>query len=267
MQHHVLIFDNHCPLCRAYTGAFIKTGMLDARGREAYGELNSDTCQLLDMDRARNEIALVNTKTGQVLYGIDSLFRVLGHAFPVFAPLFRFRPFRWLMKKIYSFISYNRKVIVPSNAGADHCVPDFSTGYRWAYILFAWLLTSAILTAYSTRLDGLLPASRFFREFMVCGGQILFQSCALYFIKREKLMTYLGNMMTISLAGGLVLLLAMVVGSLAGLHAPLVYALLFLTTAGIMFLEHWRRMKLLDIHWSASLSWVLYRVFILIFII
>jgi len=263
LSHHVLIFDNNCPLCKAYTGAFIKTGILDRQGREAYNSVTPQTCGLLDMNRARNEIALVNTKTGQVLYGIDSLFRILAHAFPVFAPLFRLSPFRWLMKKLYSFISYNRKVIIPSDTTHDGCVPDFNMRYRRTYILFTWLATSAILTTYSQLLAGVLPPSRFFREFLVCGGQIVFQSCVLYFIDRKKIMTYLGNMMTISFAGGLLLLLIMGIGRLCGLHDPLAYSALFLLTAGLMFIEHWRRMRLLGIHWSASASWVLYRVILL----
>lgn len=263
LSHHVLIFDNNCPLCKAYTGAFIKTGILDRQGREAYNSVAAYTCDLLDMNRARNEIALVNTKTGRVLYGVDSLFRILAHAFPVFAPLFRLSPFRWLMKKLYVFISYNRKVIIPSDATHDSCVPDFNLRYRRAYILFTWLATSALLTTYSHLLAGVLPPSRFFREFLVCGGQIIFQSCALYFINRNKITAYLGNMMTISFAGGLVLLLIMGIGRLCDLQSPVAYSALFVFTAALMLIEHWRRMRLLGIHWSASVSWMLYRVILL----
>lgn len=267
LQHHVLIFDQNCPLCNAYTGAFIKTRMLDERGREAYNEISETTCDLLDKNRARNEIALVNTKTGQVVYGIDSLFRILSNAFPVFAPLFGFKPFRWLMKKLYSFISYNRKVIIPSKPGQDYCVPDFNLKYRWAYLLFTWLSTSAILNLYSKQLEGVLPPSRFLREFLICGGQIIFQACTLYLIDQKKIMTYLGNMMTISFAGGLLLLIIMSTGRLLEINNPLMYGILFLITAGLMFLEHWRRMRLLDISWLASVSWVLYRLLLLTVII
>jgi hypothetical protein len=73
--------------------------------------------------------------------------------------------------------------------------------------------------------------------------------------------------MTISFAGGLLLLLLMGTGELFGLHNPSVYAFMFLGVAGLMFLEHFRRMRLLDIHWSASLSCVLYRILLLIFIL
>lgn len=262
LAHHVLIFDNKCPLCKAYTKAFVKTGMLDDNGREAYSEASQATCTLINMDRARNEVALVNTKTGQVFYGIDSLFRILGHAFPIFAPLFRFAPFRALMKRVYSFISYNRKVIIPVKSSDDGCVPDFNLPYRLTYIAVTWLLTSIILTSYSYRLAGLLPASHFGREFLVCGGQIAFQSIVLCIIDKTRIMTYLGNMMTISFAGALLLLLLMGIGKIAGINAP-GYSLLFLATAGLMLLEHARRMHLLGISWAASAGWVVYRLLVL----
>lgn len=284
LKHHVLIFDQNCPLCRTYTGAFVKTGMLDQNGRAAYSQLEPQNCNLLDMQRARNEIALLNTKTGQVIYGIDSLFRVISHSFPIIAPLFRLAFFRWIMKKIYSFISYNRKAIIPSNESGDACTPDFNLKYRWLYIVFTWFCTSAVLTVYSRRLEPIIPASKFFREFLVCGGQIVFQALAVFLILslvnsggrnrsltgkkiKQDVMVYLGNMMTISFSGALVLFLAMTLGSVFHVNNSYVYAVIFSGTAGLMFLEHWRRMKLLEVHWFVSLSWVLYRVLLLYVII
>jgi hypothetical protein len=41
LKDHVLLYDQNCPLCRSYTGLFIKCGMLDGEGREAYGRENA----------------------------------------------------------------------------------------------------------------------------------------------------------------------------------------------------------------------------------
>lgn len=262
LAHHVLIFDNKCPLCKAYTGAFVKAGMLDENGREAYSSTLPQTCTLINMDRARNEIALVNTRSGQVYYGIDSLFRILGHAFPLLAPVFRLRAFRAVMKQVYSFISYNRKVIIPVKSSEDGCVPDFNLPYRLAYIVFTWLVTSFILTHYSYYLPKLIPASHFGREFVICGGQIVFQSITMSFIDRSKIVTYLGNMMTISFAGALLLLFIMGMGKIVPM-TPVAYGVLFLGTAGLMLAEHMRRMKLLGINLVASAGWVVYRLLVL----
>jgi predicted DCC family thiol-disulfide oxidoreductase YuxK len=267
LKNYTIIFDNACPMCRAYSSAFIKTKMLDDKGREAYQQMSRETAAVIDKDEARNGIALVNKETGEVVYGIDSIFKILANAFPIFAPILNFKPFRWVMKRVYALISFNRKVIVPGNSKADTCVPDFNLKYRWTYLILAWLLTSLVLTHYSYHLIGLLPPSRFFREFIICGGQIVFQSGVIFLLAKNKILDYLGNMMTVSLEGAILLFLFLLGGKISGLHNPYIYAGFFMLVVGLMLLDHFRRVKLLGIHWSASAGWVIYRLLVLWIII
>jgi predicted DCC family thiol-disulfide oxidoreductase YuxK len=267
LKDHVILYDEVCPMCTLYTGAFVKSGMLDGNGREPYQNIGCKLRGMIDTKRAVNEIALVDRRTGEVFYGVRSLFRVLEHSFPVFRPLFRFRPFAWVMGKIYSFISYNRRVIMP--AGGDAARPEhnpsFNLKYRLLYLLFTWLVTATLLYGYSHLLEGVVPASNFYREFLVCGGQMVWQGLILFFLDREKLWDYLGNMMTISFSGGLLLGLVSLFGGLA--DEPLFFAGAFMAVAGLMLLEHIRRMKLLKITWVMTLAWVAYRVLLLFVIL
>jgi hypothetical protein len=118
LKNHLILFDSECPMCRVYTQAFVASGMLGAEGRAAY-QTEMESCPLIDRQRAVNEIALINLGNGQVTYGISSLFKVIGNACPAFAPLFACRPFAWVMGKVYAFISYNRRVIIPANKRGD----------------------------------------------------------------------------------------------------------------------------------------------------
>src|SRR5665213_191769 len=119
LENHMILFDAECPMCKAYTKAFVKTGMLDDEGRTAYQNGMDNICPLIDKQRAVNEIALVDLGNGEVTYGVNSLFRIIGNACPVFGPLFKFKPFVWLMSKVYAFISYNRRVIIPAAETGD----------------------------------------------------------------------------------------------------------------------------------------------------
>lgn len=267
LKDHVLLFDAQCPLCSAYSNTFVKAGMLDMDGREAYQEMAEATCIYIDKNKARNEIALVDKKNGTVYYGIDSIFKVISNSFPMLRAVFECAPFYWLMKKVYAFISYNRKVIVPPKKTDDTCVPDLNIKYRITYLLFTWLLSSVILTNYATYLTGVIPASSFYREFVICGGQIVFQSVVMLFLAKKKLWDYLGNMMTVSFAASLVLLIVMGLGKLFLFTNPTAYTLIFLFIAGLMFLEHMRRMKRLGLNLLPSISWVIYRILVLIIII
>lgn len=267
LKDHVLLFDAQCPLCTAYSNTFVKSGMLEERGREAYQEMNAETCTYIDKNKARNEIALVNKANGEVYYGIDSIFKILANSFPSLKPIFQFPLFYWMMKKVYAFISYNRKVIVPGKKNTDTCIPDVNVNYRLTYLLFTWIISSFILTSYSAHLTGLIPASKFQREFIICGGQILFQAMIISLLVKEKILDYLGNMMTISFAASLLLLVFLGMGKLFTVADPLIYAGFFMMVVGAMLLEHLRRMKLLGINLVPSVTWVIYRILVLIIIL
>ncbi|SDJ70188.1 Protein of unknown function, DUF393 [Pedobacter sp. ok626] len=267
LKNHLILFDEECPMCRMYTSAFVSTGLLDEDGRAAYQELPTQACPMVDRQRAANEIALVNQETGEVTYGIESLFKIFALMMPFFAPLFRFKPFVWLMSKVYAFIAYNRRVIVPPAKGENYLFqPTFKLHYRIAYLIFTWLVTAYILSAYTGLMQGLLPASHAYREYFVCGGQILFQGLVIAIVNKDKIWGYLGNMMTISFAGALLLLPAMLLSAWFSL-SPYFYLAWFMAVAGLMLLEHIRRSKLLQIGWALTITWVLYRIVVLLIII
>lgn len=269
LRNHTLIYDDQCPLCVAYTGAFINSGMLDAQGRMRYEEGLQQYGHLFDAQRAKNEIALIDTATGKAYYGIESLVKVLGHHFPVIGKIAALKPLHFALLKLYKFISFNRKVIAPSSTYLQQsCVPDFHLMYRLLYLLISAVLTSSVLYGYSFLLSGLLPPSNVAREFLVCFGQLACQSLLLLAVKsrRQVLFDYLGNMMTVSLIGALLLLPAFAIHALVVLPV-LFYLVYFMAVVALMFCLHLRRVSYIGAPWWLSLSWVLYRCLVLLVII
>ncbi|GHE28720.1 DCC1-like thiol-disulfide oxidoreductase family protein [Sphingobacterium griseoflavum] len=267
LQDHLILFDAECPMCRLYTQAFVDRGMLDKDGRKAYQEFPADACPLLDRQRAVNEIALVNLKTGDVTYGIESILKIVSTSYPLLRPILLFKPFLWFMRKLYAFISFNRRVIIPAPVSADtfQLQPSFRLRYRLAYLVLTWLITSAVLTAYVPLMGDLLPQGASYREYIICGGQLFFQSAIIGLAQKGKHWDYLGNMMTISLAGALLLLPILLLAPWLTLP-PMVYVGCFLLVAAMMLLEHIRRTKLLGMGQLLTISWVLYRLLVLLFI-
>jgi predicted DCC family thiol-disulfide oxidoreductase YuxK len=267
LKNHIILYDADCPMCKLYTNAFIKTGMLDVNGRVAYQQMPEAVCLYVDRQRAVNEIALVDTKTGEVNYGIRSLFKVIANSFPIFRALFSFGPFIWLMSKVYAFISYNRRVIIPADIDKTGGIqPAFKLKYRIAYLAFTWFVVGFILTSYAQLLTGFVPLGNSYREYFICGGQIIFQGIIISIYAPVKRWDYLGNMMTISFAGALLLTPMMIVPHFLRV-LPIIYPLYFMGVAGLMFLEHIRRTKLLHLGWLLTISWVIYRIIILVLIL
>jgi hypothetical protein len=144
-----IVYDDACPMCAWYTGQFVNAGLLESQHRIPFSQIKQ--CDIkLDLQKSRHEIPLVDLAGGQVIYGLDSLLTILAVRFPVLVCLVRFMPLYYFFKRLYAFISYNRKVIYPFRKRQNHsgshfdCSPDFHIGYRWSFILWA-VLSSYLL--------------------------------------------------------------------------------------------------------------------------
>jgi predicted DCC family thiol-disulfide oxidoreductase YuxK len=267
LKNHVIFYDEVCPMCHVYTKAFVKTGMLDADSRAPYQRLSPTEACYIDEKRAVAEIALLNQETGEVTYGVKSLMKILSNACSPLRLFAACPPFMWVMDKFYKFVSYNRRIIIPAQKTADTAKyePPLRLQYRMAYLVVTWLVTAAILNRYSIFLTGLIPAGSFYREILICGGQLVWQGSLLFLLYKRLDLDYLGNMMTISFGGGLLLLPAFALHQLIKSNTY-VFAAYFLLVAGAMFIEHRRRVKLLGLHWMLTAGWIAYRIIVLIVI-
>ena len=268
LENQTLLYDEDCPLCRVYTSGFIKAGMLDENGKKPYCQLSDEEHNFIDVKRASNEIALVDNENKTVIYGIDSLLKVIGFSFPWMEKIGNLKPVKFFLKKLYSFISYNRKVIIPSKIKKEiklQCVPDFNYKYRTLYILFAATITTLVLYKFSNSIS-ILPKSTILREVFLALGQIIFQS--LFMIKFEKkiILNYIGNLITVSLMGSLLLSLLLIINSV--FYIPEIVTLgWFGLIVLVMLIEHSRRIKILELPFYLSITWVIYRILALLIIL
>jgi hypothetical protein len=172
-----------------------------------------------------------------------------------------FTPFRWTMRKLYAFISYNRKVIIPAPAGPAHTLqPSFKPHYRIAYLVFSWLITSVVLSAYSKLLTETPTIAGPYREYLIGAAQIIFQGIIIGVIAPAKRWEYLGNMMTIFLTGSLLLLPILALKTHITPNIATAYLMLIVA---FMLFEHIRRTKLLSLNYTLTITWILYWLLIL----
>jgi hypothetical protein len=268
LEHQTLLYDEDCPLCHVYTTGFIKSGMLDENGRKAFCQLSQEEQKFVNIKRAANEIALIDNKRKTVIYGIDSLLKVIGFSFPWMEKVGTAKPIHFILKKLYSFVSYNRKVIIPSKEKEEsklQCIPDFNIKYRLIFIGFAVMITTFALFKYSD-LISYLPKSSILREVVLAIGQIVFQSVFLLKFNKRTLINYAGNLMTVSLMGSILLMPILILHQFLNLSETMVLGW-FGTTVLIMFAEHIRRIKILNLPFYLTYTWVLYRIIALLVIL
>jgi hypothetical protein len=268
LANQTLLYDEDCPLCRVYTKGFITTGMLDENGKKPYCQLSDDEQTFVDVTRASNEIALVDTKNKTVLYGIDSLLKVIGHSFPWMEKIGTLQPIYFLLKKIYKFISFNRKVIIPSKINANiklQCIPEFNVKYRWLYLAFATAITTVTLFYFSEMITA-LPKTTILRELLLAVFQMVFQSLFLFKEDKKTILNYLGNLMSVSVMGSLLLLPLLLLNTIVTIPEIAILTW-FGITVSLMFVEHFRRLKILELPPYLSITWIIYRIIALILIL
>lgn len=155
LDSKVIIYDDVCPLCKAYTSGFVRAGWLRPENRIGFAEAPAELIGRIDIDRARHEIPLYDRATGETLYGKEALFFILGEAIPVFKPLFRMGLFRVLIFGLYQIITYNRRIIANSRPPVNgfDCAPDFNGFYRWLYIGIMGLFTGLLFASAVPKFD------------------------------------------------------------------------------------------------------------------
>ncbi|MEL6660912.1 MAG: DCC1-like thiol-disulfide oxidoreductase family protein [Bacteroidota bacterium] len=228
----IILYDDNCPLCCWYTGAFVKTGLLTQEGRQAFGEIDADQIATqLDLERSKDEIPLLDTQGGTTLYGIDSLLYILGQRWPWMVKIARWAPIDWFLRSLYKFISYNRRVIVASQTPEDSfdCSPQFNLFYRYLYLIFAGLV-------------GTLGISRFLGAGEIIAYPLLVTLAFLLLISIPAMrladiatsINYLGIMWTPYLVLGMILTICTV------LSMPLLIGITTgLLIAGLMWWRRW----------------------------
>src|SRR5258705_555688 len=127
-MNKILLYDDYCPLCTWYSGLFVRTGLLKPANRVAFSKADLSILTAIDIEKAKDEIPLYDPDTNRTLYGLDSLLEILGQRFPFIKSIGTIAPVKWFFKKLYKFVSYNRKVIVAKKCGAGtfDCSPGFN---------------------------------------------------------------------------------------------------------------------------------------------
>ena len=173
------------------------------------------------------------------------------------------------MKVVYSFISFNRRVIICGNNPENPlaCNPDFSLKYRVAFLVFASVLSALILKKFSPLLGFWWPIPQgWIAELLLVSGQMAFQTLVFYLFQPknhfQKLLDYLANLMTVSLFGCLLILPALVLNSIFKDLNLTIYLAWFIVVVLCMFLEHKRRVQVYLLPVYLTYTWVLYRILV-----
>lgn len=265
MENIALLYDEDCPLCRWYTRIFVKYGIIRTEGRISYNQYIALHPNEVDTTIAQTKIACINHQTNQILYGIDGLVAILGNRFRIIGILGNFKPINWLLKLLYLFFSYNRRIVAPAaprNFGCA-CEPAKSVLWRTIFIGTMSYFTYLIVHWYFTRFLADYLVMNPVNDLLLLLAQIGFQALVFIGFRQENSYDYLGHLVFTSFLGALILLffgIGIQLVSLTGIQVEFLAVVCYGITVAFMFFEHKRRVHLKEWTWKLSLSWILFRV-------
>lgn len=241
----ILVYDDACPLCVAYTSAFVKAGLLTAEGRQSFSDVSAELLHTINYQRSKNEIPLLDPVNNKVWYGIDALLEILGSKCKAIKIIGHVKPINWFLKKLYSFISYNRKVIVAAKASPLNidCSPSFNLFYRVLFMLV--FLAANTLMIYPVHQHLLLKIPGYSLSaaqlFLLHTAMVVINCILASFMPKQTAIEYLGQVNMLTLVTNLLLLPLLITGAYLNLHSWINYLYLGLLTI-VIFNEYFRRM-------------------------
>lgn len=245
-DNYILIYDDKCPLCAAYTGLFVKTSILTNEGRKSFTTVDATLLQKVNVERSKNEIPLIDTAAGKVYYGIDALLELLNTKLYGIKTIGNLHPVYWVLKKLYKFISYNRKVIVATKCskGQYDCSPEFN--YKWRFVFLLVFLTVNTLA--------LFPVQQYVMANSIFISSTIYELQLLHVIlvssnllleltlSKQKAVEYLGQ---VNMLATIVILFLLALAGINkyGFANPIVNNLFLLGLTVFIFKEYVRRMR------------------------
>jgi hypothetical protein len=248
-SNQILLYDDYCPLCAWYSGLFVKYKLLAPENRQPFSTASEKLLSLIDFEKGRNEIPLVDPEKGTVQYGLDALLSILGNPFPIIEKIGKFKPVHWLLTKLYKFISYNRKVVVARKCGTGRidCSPEFNIPYR---LLLVFLSLTIMILSIGAVHSAILSHISFYainKEQLLIATLFLTSTsyAAAFIIPRRKTIEFFGQASMLTILTALLLIPLLLLNNFITLPGWFVLAYLGLV-AFMIGKEYFRRMQFIE---------------------
>jgi predicted DCC family thiol-disulfide oxidoreductase YuxK len=260
-NNDLLIYDGTCPLCSGYSAAFVKHGLLQGDGRASFSELEDQSLiGLIDSERARHEIPLIDRSTKTVYYGLDALIRILSRRAPALSVITKNLFLRKLFGLLYAFISYNRRVIIPApkTSCSLDCTPRFKASYRSAFIAFAVLFSAWITWLFGEQAGPLVDdQDGGFHMLLIAGTGWVFQAVIALVFFRKIFIDYLSQLAVLMIIGVLLLVPSIIFSKVFPDAAAIILAAGVALSSSVMLWQHIKRTRTLGFSQLTTISWLL----------
>lgn len=262
LAHKLIIYDSNCKVCSSLRDVVLRLTPIPAAKVVAYKSLPPGLNERVDPAKFRNGMALIDTATGETIYGSHGVAYIFSSQYSLVAFLLRYKLFFQLFTFLYSTLAYNRYIIAaPKSKFLCDCFPDKVVRYRIAYI-FITLLTAIVLTAlFGISLRNFFPGMTRFdaavQMLLMAGTGWVVQLLVAKIFPGNKALDYAGHLCSIMIAGLLILVPWMVFQAFTGNTSVYIPVLSVTVSSATMLYLHIRRARHLGLSQLWTVSWFL----------
>jgi predicted DCC family thiol-disulfide oxidoreductase YuxK len=262
LNDKLIIYDSNCKVCASFRQVVLKFTAIPEAKIKAYKDLTPALSTLVDPDKFRNVMALIDTAGGHTLYGAEGIAYIFSSQYKLVNLLLSFSPLYKLFNFLYKTQAYNRYVIAtPKSSFKCDCLPDRVLKYRLSYIAIT-LLISVFLTAMfgislKSFFTGISPAEAAGQMLLMAGSGWVIQILLATAFMKEKALDYIGHLGSIMVVGLLILTPWMLLYAITGIANFYLPALSVFISSAYMLYLHTQRIKYLELSQAWTVSWFL----------
>ena len=260
LDNKLIIYDSNCKVCSSLRDVVLKLTSIPQNKVRAYGELTPEFAQLVDSDKFKNVMALIDTSGGKTIYGAEGIAYIFSSQYKIAAFLFRYQTIYKLFNFFYKTQAYNRYIIATpkSNFKCD-CLPDKVAKYRISYIIMTLLIATFLTAMFGISLRklfaGISSSEAAIQMLLIAGTGWVIQIILAVIILKDRALDYVGHLGSIMVAGLLILVPWMLFYAYTGMLSLYPPALSVVISSSYMLYLHVHRIRHLELSQAWTVSW------------
>lgn len=261
LEHKLIVYDSSCRVCTSLRSIILLITSIPAGKTIAYRALPADLQKKVDLNRFRNEMALIDTTEDTTLYGAEGVMIIFNACWSWFRILMRFSVFRFLFRHFYKTIAFNRYVIAPPDVLIScDCYPEINVRYRTGYVAVCIAGAVFITALFGASLSDLYDTPSVTgagHMLLIAGTGWLFQLFIAFFTGGRQFVDYAGHWATIMFAGVLPLLISILTLPLIDAPSVVLPCISVGISFPLMLYMHIRRSQFIGISQWLTVAWVI----------
>lgn len=262
LKNKLIIYDSNCKVCSSMKEVITKVTSVPEQKIKAYKDLPAELSAKVDVEKFKNEMALIDLSEGKTLYGAEGVAYIFSSQYKLVGLLLAIKPLFYVFDFLYRMQAYNRYIIAaPKSKFHCDCFPDKVIFYRIAYIVFTVSVASFLTGMFGISLkdffQNISASEAVLQMLLIAGTGWVLQITIAAVTMKTKALDYIGHLGSIMVVGLLILVPWMIFYFIMGIRIMAIPLLSVLLSSGYMLYLHIYRLRYLGLSQWWTFSWFL----------